>query len=89
MTMARETAAEKEAREAVEAEQAAAAAQGSTGIEPVEGGNVHVPQVDGEIVFTNAGTVRTFTVKDHIVKPETDDERAALLLLVSGSKLAD
>lgn len=56
--------------------------------ESVEGGKVHVPQADGEIVFTQGGVVRKFRVSDHMVSPKTDDERAKLLRLVRGSKLA-
>lgn len=80
--MARETAEQKAEREAAEL-------TGDSGIEPVEGGKVHVPQADGEIVFTGHSGKRTFRVTDHMVSPKNDDERAQLLLLVEGAKLAD
>jgi hypothetical protein len=58
-------------------------------VEPVSGGKVHVPQADGEIVFTRQGESRTVKVIDHLVSPRTNVERAELLQLVEGAKLVD
>jgi hypothetical protein len=49
---------------------------------------VHVPQTDGEIVFTSGDGQRRFVIDDHLASPRTVDEQQQLLALVDGARLA-
>jgi hypothetical protein len=94
--MARETAAEKAAREEQEAADAAVAAaavdaEASVDVPEDAGRKVKVPAVVGdEIVFSRgADVVARFKVSDGVVTARNDHERTLLLTNVAGAELVD
>lgn len=92
MTMARESAAEREAREAQEqADAAVAAAAAGSDVAPTDGKvKVKVDQPDGEIVLTRGGeVVLSKTVKDGQVTADDDTELAVLLGSIPGAQQVD
>lgn len=90
--MARETAAERDAREAQEqADAAVTAATAGLDVDPGEGSKVRVPASVGDsITFSRGGEVVVdFKVSDGMVTAKDEHERVLLLSNVAGAELVE